>query len=145
MRLVDGAPSDGRLRDSGVGAVFSSRARQQRWLDVEAALALAQADCGLIPAAAAARIAASARIDLMDDDRVARGLATTGHALMPLITELSRVVGPEHGGWVHWGATTQNIMQTGDVLGIRQAHRIITDEVVDVSTRWPSSGIEPPT
>jgi len=132
MRLVDGAPSDGRLRDSGVLAVFSSRARQQRWLDVEAALALAQADCGLIPAAAAARIAESARIDLMDDDRVARGLATTGHALMPLITELSRVVGPEHGGWVHWGATTQNIMQTGDVVGIRQAHRIITHEVVDV-------------
>jgi Adenylosuccinate lyase len=132
MRLVDGAPSDARLRDSGVRAVFTGRARHQRWLDVEAALASAQTDCGLIPPAAAARIAACAHIDLMDDDRVASGMATTGHALMPLIMELSRVVGPEHGGWVHWGATTQNIMQTGDVLGIRQAHRIITEGVVDV-------------
>ena len=109
MRLVDGAPTDARLRDSGIRAVFTNRARQQRWLDVEAALALAQADCGLVPPVAAARIAASARIELIDADRLARGLAATGHVLMPLISELSRVVGPEHGGWVHWGATTQNI------------------------------------
>jgi 3-carboxy-cis,cis-muconate cycloisomerase len=52
--------------------------------------------------------------------------------MMPIISELSRVVGDEHGGWVHWGATTQNIQQTGDVLAIRAAHHIITDPVVDV-------------
>jgi 3-carboxy-cis,cis-muconate cycloisomerase len=132
MRLVDGAPTDARVRDPGIRAVFATPARQQRWLDVEAALALAQADCGLVPPDAAARIAASARIELIDADRLERGVATTGHALMPLVTELSRVVGRQHGGWVHWGATTQNIMQTGDVLGIRLAHRIITDELVGV-------------
>jgi hypothetical protein len=45
--------------------------------------------------------------------------------LMPLIVELSRVVGEPHGGWVHWGATTQNITQTGDVLVLRKVHRAI--------------------
>jgi 3-carboxy-cis,cis-muconate cycloisomerase len=44
---------------------------------------------------------------------------------MPLILELSRVVGEPHGGWVHWGATTQNITQTGDVLVLRKVHGVI--------------------
>lgn len=44
------------------------------------------------------------------------------HPLMPLIVELSSVVGEPHGRWVHWGATTQNITQTGDVLMLRDAY-----------------------
>ena len=44
---------------------------------------------------------------------------------MPLIIELSRVVGEAHGGWVHWRATTQNITQAGDVLVLRKVHRVI--------------------
>ena len=43
---------------------------------------------------------------------------------MPLVWELGRVVGEPHGGWVHWGATTQNITQTGDLLVLRQAHGV---------------------
>ncbi len=42
------------------------------------------------------------------------------------------LVGSPEGGWVHWGATTQNIAQTGDVLGLRMAHRMLTDLVCDV-------------
>ena len=52
------------------------------------------------------------------------GFARTGHTIVPLVWELSRVVGEPHGGWVHWGATTQNITQTGDLLVLRQAHGI---------------------
>lgn len=44
--------------------------------------------------------------------------------IVPLVWELGRIVGEQHGGWVHWGATTQNITQTGDLLVLRQAHRI---------------------
>src|SRR6185437_2675432 len=44
--------------------------------------------------------------------------------IVPLVWELSRVTGEPHGGWVHWGATTQNITQTGDLLVLRQAHAI---------------------
>ena len=60
----------------------------------------------------------------MDRARVDEGFARTGHTLVPLVWELSRVVGEPHGGWVHWGATTQNITQTGDLLVLRQAHRV---------------------
>src|SRR5687768_17733102 len=52
------------------------------------------------------------------------GFARTGHTIVPLVWELSRVVGEPHGGWVHWSATTQNITQTGDLIVLRQAHAI---------------------
>jgi 3-carboxy-cis,cis-muconate cycloisomerase len=132
MRLVDGRPSDARLRDAGVRAVFAASTRRQRYLRVEAALAAAQAEHGVVPQAAADAIVANARLDLMDAGRLASDEARTGHTMVPIIRELSRVVGAEHGGWVHWGATTQNIQQTGDVLGIRDAHGIIVDLVVDI-------------
>jgi adenylosuccinate lyase len=132
MRAAHGAPSDVRLPDNGVRALFTADARRQRYLDVEAALAAAQAECGLIPAAAAAGIAASARLELLDAERLAAEQARTGHFMVAIISELSRVTGEEYGGWVHWGATTQNIQQTGDVLGIRAAHRIITGLLTDV-------------
>jgi len=116
-----------RLRE-----IFSVRARRQRYLDVEAALALAQADLGVIPREAGDKIAAAARLELLDADRMAAEQATTGHAMVPLISELARVVGEPEGGWVHWGATTQNIQQTGDVLGIRSAVHLLTHQLCGV-------------
>ena len=68
-------------------------------------------------------IARAARLELLDRARIDEGFARTGHTLVPLVWELGRVVGEPHGGWVHWGATTQNITQTGDLLVLRQAHR----------------------
>ena len=60
----------------------------------------------------------------MDRARIDEGFARTGHTLVPLVWELGHIVGEPHGGWVHWGATTQNITQTGDLLVLRQAHAI---------------------
>ena len=60
----------------------------------------------------------------MDRGRIDEGFARTGHTLVPLVWELARVVGEPHGGWVHWGATTQNITQMGGLLVLRQAHRV---------------------
>jgi len=66
----------------------------------------------------------AARLEALDVARIERGIAETSHPLMALVTELAMAAG-EHGGWVHWGATTQNITQTGDVLVLREAHRRI--------------------
>ena len=66
----------------------------------------------------------AARLELLDRARIDEGFARTGHTIVPLVWELSRVVGEPHGGWVHWGATTQNITQTGDLLVLRQAHGV---------------------
>ena len=110
--------------DPGIRALYRLENRWQAWLDVEAALAKAQAELAIIPAEAAEAIARAARLELLDRVRIDEGLARTGHTLVPLVWELARVVGEPHGGWVHWGATTQNITQTGDLLVLRQAHRI---------------------
>src|SRR5690242_7407485 len=124
--------TDGRVPDSGMAEVFTSERRWQRYLDVEAALAMAEAELGVIPAEAGPAIAEAARVDRIDFVRVEHGTTESSHPLMPLIVELSRVVGEPYGGWVHWGATTQNITQTADVLGLRVAHRILTDQLADV-------------
>ena len=121
--MTDVRFTDGRVPDPGVRQLFTLEHRWQRWLDVEAALAAAEADVGLVPAAAATAIGAAAQVGTLDLDRVRSGIAATSHPLMALITELSDAVGEPHGGWVHWGATTQNITQTGDVLVLREAHR----------------------
>lgn len=117
--------TDGRIPASPLRALFALESRWQRWLQIEAALALAEAEVGIVPPQAAAAIADAARVDRLDLDRVRAGVAATSHPLMPLISELSRVVGDPHGGWVHWGATTQNITQTGDALVLREAHRVL--------------------
>jgi 3-carboxy-cis,cis-muconate cycloisomerase len=114
-----------RVPDAGIEALFGTEERWQAWLAIESALALSQADLEMIPREAADAITSACRIECLDLGRIREGIARTSHPLMPLIIELSRVVGEPHGGWVHWGATTQNITQTGDVLVLRKVHRAI--------------------
>lgn len=125
-------PTALRMADSGVRALFSEDARFQSWLDVEAALARAQAELGVIPADAADEIERKCRLEYLDRDAIREGLARTGHGLVPLIWELDRVCEGDAGGYVHWGATTQNITQTGKLLQLRKAHRIYLSQTARV-------------
>jgi 3-carboxy-cis,cis-muconate cycloisomerase len=129
--MSDELPTAARVADPGIRALYRLENRWQAWLDVEAALAKAQGELGIIPAEAAEAIAAAAHYDKMDRARLDEGFARTGHTIVPLVWELSRVVGERHGGWVHWGATTQNITQTGDLLVLRQAHGILLKLIAD--------------
>ena len=122
-------PTAARIPDPGIRALFTREARWQAWLDVEAALALAEAELQMIPADAAMQIASHCRLDLLDIDKIEAGLAVTAHPLVPLIWELDRILGDDIGGYVHWGATTQNITQTGDILQLREGHRIILAQI----------------
>lgn len=130
--MTDSLPTATRVSDPGIRALYKQESRWQSWLDVEVALARAQAELGIIPAEAVNPIAKAARLELMDRARIDEGFRRTGHTLVPLVWELARVVGEPHGGWVHWGATTQNITQTGDLLVLRQAHRIFLTQIGDV-------------
>jgi adenylosuccinate lyase len=117
-------PTSYRIPDPGIRALFTEASRYQAWLDVEAALAQAQAELSIIPQHAAEEITRKARLPLLDMQAIRAGLARTGHSLVPLIWELDRVCEGDAGGYVHWGATTQNIQQTGQLLLVRQAHNI---------------------
>jgi 3-carboxy-cis,cis-muconate cycloisomerase len=114
-----------RVPESGMELLFGTEERWQAWLAVESALALTQADLGIVPREAAEAITAGCLIDRLNLGRIQEGIDRTSHPLMPLVVELSQVVGEPYGGWVHWGATTQNITQTGDILVLRKVHGII--------------------
>jgi 3-carboxy-cis,cis-muconate cycloisomerase len=125
-------PTSLRIPDPGVRALFTEAARFQSWLDVEAALAQAQAELGIIPEPAAREIAARAKLECLDLEAVRAGLARTGHPLVPLVWALDRACGGDAGGYVHWGATTQNITQTGLLLQVRRAHGIFLRQLATI-------------
>src|SRR5438093_943365 len=127
-------PTSLRIDDPGVRALFTEAARFQSWLDVEAALAQAQAELGIIPASAAREIVTKAQLKYLDLGAVRAGLAKTGHPLVPLVWELDRACEGDAGGYVHWGATTQNITQTGQLLQVRHAHEIFLGQLATVLT-----------
>jgi len=127
-------PTSLRVDDPGVRALFTEPARFQSWLDVEAALAEAQAGLGIIPAAAAREIVSKCQLKYLDMAAVRAGLARTGHPLVPLIWALDKACDGDAGGYVHWGATTQNITQTGQLLQVRRAHEIFLRQLATLLT-----------
>ena len=127
-------PTTLRIDDPGVRALFTEAARFQSWLDVEAALAQAQAELGIIPTAAAREITRKAQLSALDLAAVRAGLAKTGHPLVPLVWELDRACEGAAGGYVHWGATTQNVTQTGQLLQVRRAHDIFLRQLATILT-----------
>lgn len=98
----------------------------QAWLDVEAALAKAQAKIGLIPEQHAEQIASSADAALLDLSAIKKGIQETCHPFVPVLKEFENVCGKEAAGYLHWGATTQNIFDTGAVLQLRASHKMIS-------------------
>ena len=117
---------------SPFAALFTEDSIHQTWLDVEAALALAQAELGIIPAPAAAEIAAKAKLELVDRAAFARHLEVTGHALVSLVWQVDALCDGGAGGYLHWGATTVNITQTAYLLLVRRAHRLMQRDLASL-------------
>jgi 3-carboxy-cis,cis-muconate cycloisomerase len=114
-------------------AVFGDHAFLARCAEVEAALARAQARLGIIPTEAAAAITKAAaavaeRPEALDLARLKRETETVGYPILPLVRQLAEHAG-EAGRWLHWGATTQDIMDTAVVLQIRAGLALIEDDL----------------
>jgi 3-carboxy-cis,cis-muconate cycloisomerase len=114
-------------------AVWSDHQLLQKWLDYEAALARAEAQVGLIPPEAAAEITRKARAELFDFHSIKSGIDQAVHPLVPVIWQLSSICEPPAGGYVHWGATTQDVMDTALILQIRDAMVLIDAGLADVT------------
>src|SRR5437764_2815699 len=127
-------PTQLRIEDPGVRVLFTEHARFQSWLDVEAALAEAQAELGVIPKHAAEEISRKAHLKFLDFDAIRAGLAKTGHPIVPVVWALDKACEGDAGGYVHWGATTQNITQTGQLLQVRRAHAIFLRQIATLLT-----------
>jgi 3-carboxy-cis,cis-muconate cycloisomerase len=108
--------------------VFSDHALISRYVEVEVALARAEARCGVIPADAAEAIAAKSNAGALDFDRLRHETDIVGYPILPLVHQLAEQCG-EAGRYLHWGATTQDIMDTAVVLQVREGLKIIEEDI----------------
>jgi 3-carboxy-cis,cis-muconate cycloisomerase len=106
-------------------AIFSEERGLQAMLDVEVALARAEAALGLIPAGAAVAIAKVAQAGRLDRAALIASTENVGYPVVPLTKQLAALAGPDAGRYVHWGATTQDILDTALVLQLREGLRAL--------------------
>lgn len=119
---------DAYFTGKAMGAVFCDHGRVQAMLDFEAALARAQASTGLIPSSAVAPIEAACRAELYDFEALGLAIASAGNSAIPLVKALGKQiasVSPEAERYVHLGATSQDVMDSGLVLQLRAALALI--------------------
>lgn len=109
-------------------ALFSDHALIQRYIDVEIALAKAEARVGVIPAEAADIIAKESTIDRIDFEYMRHETDIVGYPILPLVHQLVGMCG-EAGRYVHWGATTQDIMDTAVALQVRDSLDVVAEDV----------------
>jgi 3-carboxy-cis,cis-muconate cycloisomerase len=119
---------DQLFRSEDVEKVFSDRACLQGMLDFESALARAEARAGVVPSPAAAAIAAKCKAELFDVGALAAGAKLAGNLAIPLVKALTHLVGQgdkDAARYVHWGATSQDAIDTGLALQLREALKLI--------------------
>jgi adenylosuccinate lyase len=104
--------------------IFSDRNRVQKWYDFESALALEQAGLGIIPRAAAQEIAAKAKVENVDVVAIAAEIRRIKHPLVPALKAVEKLCKDGHGEYIHFGPTTQDALDTGTMLQLKDAHAI---------------------
>ena len=111
-------------------ALFSDRRSLQFMLDVEAALARAEAKLGLVPETVADSITRAARAENLRIDYIADSTRRMGYPVAAIVKELGRAAGEEAARFVHLGATTQDILDTALVLQLREVFAILRRDLV---------------
>ncbi len=118
-----------RFSTPAMRAVFSDEARFSSWLDFEAALARAEAAVGAIPEDAAQAITVAARVWNLDAGAMKAQFDRVGFAIVPLVAALRAACPEEAARHVHWGATSQDVLDTGLVLQMRDGLALIEAEL----------------
>ncbi|AXI60246.1 3-carboxy-cis,cis-muconate cycloisomerase [Pseudomonas kribbensis] len=116
--------------------VFCDQGRVQAMLDFEAALARAEARVGVIPASAVASIENACRAELFDFAALGETIATAGNSAIPLVKALGKRIAASNAEaerYVHLGATSQDVMDSGLVLQLRQALELIEGELAQLA------------
>jgi len=119
---------DSLFGSAAMDAIFSDAARVQRMLDFEAALARAEAVCGLIPDTASEAIARNCKVELLDLGALSEATALAMNPAIPLVKQLTALVSKDDkdaARFVHWGSTSQDVNDTGLVLQMQQAFEIL--------------------
>jgi adenylosuccinate lyase len=118
-----------------VSALFTDEGRTQSWLGILAALAEAQAEVGLVPAAAARVIRAHADVSRLDLGLVAEQTRASGHSTIGLIRALRQSLPEDAREWVYYGATVQDVSDTWFGLVFRAVGDIARRDVTRMRDR----------
>ncbi|HSF57459.1 MAG TPA: lyase family protein, partial [Candidatus Binatia bacterium] len=119
--------------DSEIKRLLSDEAYVRALVQVETALAHAEARVGVIPHEAAERISKSADPSKIDPAALSKGTLHSGVPIIALVQELRRLAGGQAAAYVHWGATTQDIMDTACVLQLRAAGKLYKERLLDLA------------
>ncbi len=130
--------SDGFFSTPAMRAAFSSQAQVRWMLEFEAALARAEARTGVISEPAAEAIAAACRVDLFDVDELCREAALAGTLAIPLVRMLTERVEGEAKRYVHWGATSQDAIDTALVLQMQQGLDLLLEDLFPIAATCAS-------
>jgi 3-carboxy-cis,cis-muconate cycloisomerase len=126
---------DPLFRWEAVTKLFRDDACLQAMLDFEAALARAESSAGVIPSSAASAITAKCRAELFDQKELAEAAALAGNLAIPLVKQLKELVAAENkdaANFLHWGATSQDAIDTGMILQCREALALISADTNDL-------------
>ena len=132
VHLMDTALFKGLTCTPEMREIYNERSQLQSWIDAEAALAKAQAELGMIPKEAADAIVAKADADLIDVQKIIEHGKKTAHTLMGLLTEYRKNLPEEYQTYLHSGATTQDIIDSGTMLLAARAHAVIEKQLVEL-------------
>lgn len=130
MRALYDSKSKGNDRE--IKKLLTKEAKISSWLEVEAALADAQAEEGFIPRQAADHIMENARLECLDLEEMDRIQEKVGHGFVPFVKVLVHACGEESGKYVHYGVTTQNIQQTAQLCTAFRIHKIFMTYLADI-------------
>src|SRR5436190_4425287 len=120
------------ISSAAMQAVLSDRARLQRMLDFAVALVRAQAAIGMVPALAIDPIASAARVERFDVDALSEEALASGGMAEPLMQALAREVAKNDSkaaGFVNWGASNQDILDTTLVLDLQPASEVLMHDL----------------
>src|SRR5476649_1194722 len=131
--LLDSAVFRDIFTTPAMRSVFSDENRVQKYLDFEAALAIAQARLKIIPQEACDEIVKHCKADKFDMAKLKEATERIGYPVLPVVQQLVKLCKDGLGEWAHWGATTQDITDTATVLVLREALDIIEKEIDGIS------------
>ena len=134
MRVLDSAIFSPLFSDAETSALLTDEAFVSALVEVEAALARAQAKLGVIPATAGERISKIQAADI-EINALTQGSVRSGFPIIALVQQMREQAGKQAGPYVHWGATTQDIMDTASVLQMRAAIELFKPAILKIIRR----------
>ncbi len=123
---------DDMFSEADMRQIFSEENRLKKWIETEIALAVAQEKNEVIPVGTADNIKKAAILENIDQEAMKAEFKKVGFPILPFVHQLTNACDDDTARWVHYGATTQDILDTGTVLQMREGLQIVEDYIDDI-------------